>query len=71
MSATIELTNPFAGCSIRVTKVVDEGRANVEGKELHDYNEFYWLYTDGTLVVKKKSKIPTSDYLKQKGHEKI
>lgn len=65
------LTNHFSGCSIKVTKVTDEGRANVEGKELHDYNEFYWLYTDGTLVVKKKSKITTSDYLKQKDNEKI
>jgi hypothetical protein len=67
------LTNPFAGSDTVIVKCKDENRIDAEAmnllicdNEIEDYNEFYILFTNGTLIKRGRTKIKTSDYLKNK-----
>jgi hypothetical protein len=66
-------TNPFNGSTTEITKCKDENRISeeafklmLEELEVEDYNEFYILFSNGILVKRGKSKIRTSDYVKNK-----
>jgi hypothetical protein len=69
----IDLHKPFSGSTTEITKCKDENRISeeafklmMEELEVEDYNEFYILFSTGILVKRGKSKIRTSDYVKNK-----
>jgi hypothetical protein len=73
----VEYTNPFAGSSIRVTVCKDENRIDESALKLiesevgiADFNEFYVLFNNGTLIKRGRSKFRSSDYLKGKHYGK-
>jgi hypothetical protein len=73
MSEELIYTNPFAGSTTQILKCKDENRISeeafklmLEELEVEDYNEFYILFSNGILVKRGKSKIRTSDYVKNK-----
>lgn len=56
--------NPFAGSSVVVNKCIKERKGlDLSGKEIEDENEFFILYTDGTLIRKTTSQVPSSKYI--------
>lgn len=63
-------SNPFSGSHTKVTRVFDENKQSfeymksyIEKNEIEAENEFYVLFTNGTLCKKGRSGIKTSDYL--------
>jgi len=65
MKEITELINPFSGDPTVITKVVNEAYMSREllFNKILDENEFYALFSCGTLVKKGMSRTSTSGYL--------
>jgi len=63
--------NPFVASTLKVLRAIDESKLStcamqdkIKATPIEEENEFYTLFSDGTLVKRTRSKFPTSGYLK-------
>ena len=63
--------NPFVASTLKVLRSIDESKLStcamqdkIKATPIEEENEFYTLFSDGTLVKRTRSKFPTSGYLK-------
>lgn len=66
-----QFENPFAGSRTEIVRAIDESKLStcamqdkIKSTPIEEENEFYTLFSDGTLVKRTRSKFPTSGYLK-------